>query len=134
MHVLDFVSIRKTMRNRPSKIRHFYQNGTYSLFFFKKSYRMMKLIINKKFVMILKWNYAFIMISLQLFKIYAQILIAHSHSSFILRNIWLHFSLTCPKRYIKRNQFIKVEKNTKIMMSIFDGCCSKLEFYMVCVS
>ena len=48
--------------------------------------------------MILKWNYAFIMKILLLIKIYAQILIAHSSS--ILRNIGLHFSLKCLKRYI----------------------------------
>ena len=32
MHLLDFVSIRKTVGKRPSKIRHFYQNGTFDLF------------------------------------------------------------------------------------------------------
>ena len=67
--------------------------------------------------MILKWNYAFIIKILQLFKIYAQILIAHSSS--ILGNIGLHFSLKCPKRYILRYQFIKLDKNAKTMMPIF---------------
>ena len=75
--------------------------------------------------MIFKLNYAFIMKMLELFKMYAQILIAHSST---LKNIGLHFSPKCPKRYILRYQFIQLNKNAKIMMSIFNGCRTKLEF------
>ena len=80
--------------------------------------------------MILKWNYAFIMKILELFKIYAQIFIAHSSS--ILRNIGLHFSLKCPKRGILPYQFKKLDKNAKILVSIFKGCRTKLESFTVC--
>ena len=72
-----------------------------------------------RFRMILKWNYAFIMKILELFRFDAQILIAHSSSVF--RDIGLHFSLKCLKRYILRYQFVKLDKNAKIMMSIFNG-------------
>ena len=81
--------------------------------------------------MILKWNYALIVKILKLFKIYAQILIAHSSS--VLRNIGLHFSLEYPKRYILRYHFIKLDKNAKNMMPIFKGCRTKLEFFTVCM-
>ena len=64
-------------------------------------------------------------------KIYAQILIAHYTS--ILKNIRVHFSLKCPKKYILRYQFIKLDKNAKIMMSIFNGCRTKFEFFTVCI-
>ena len=79
--------------------------------------------------MILKWNYAFMIKILELFKIYAQSLIAHFSSS--LRNIGLHFSLKCPKRYILSYQFIKLDKNAKIMKSIFNGWRTKLDFFTV---
>ena len=81
--------------------------------------------------MILKWNYAHIIKIFKVFKIYAQILIAHSSS--VLRTIGLHFSLKCPKRYILRYQSIKLAKNAKIMMSIFNGCRTKVDFFTMCI-
>ena len=65
----------------------------------------------------------FFMKILELFLIYAWILIAHSSS--ILRNIWLNFSLKCTKRYILRYQFIELGKNAKRMMLFFNGCSTK---------
>ena len=79
--------------------------------------------------MILKWNYAFIMKILELLKIYAQIFIIRSSS--ILRNIGLHFTLKSPKRCILWYQLIKLDKNAKILMSIFNGCRTILDFFTV---
>ena len=44
-----------------------------------------------------------------------------------------YFSLKCPKWYILRYQFIKWDKNAKIMTSIFNGCHTNLEFFTVCM-
>ena len=55
------------------------------------------------------------------------------HSFSVLRNIWLHVSLECPKSYILRYQIIKLDKNAKNMMSIFNGCRHKLEFFTACM-
>ena len=66
---------------------------------------------------------------LELLKIYAKILIAHFSS--VLRNIGLHFSLKCPKIYILGYLLIKLRKITKFMMSIFNGCRTKLDFFTV---
>ena len=54
-----------------------------------------------------------------------------AHSSSVLRNIGLHFSLKCPKRYVLWYEFIKLDKNAKIMMSFFKGCRTKLDFFTV---
>ena len=80
--------------------------------------------------MILKWNYALIMKIFKVF-IYAQIFIAHYSS--ILRNIGVHFLLKCPKWYVLRYSFMKLDKNVKIKLSIFNGCRTNLEFFTVCI-
>ena len=80
--------------------------------------------------MILKWNCTFIIKILEIFKFYAQILIAHSSS--VLWNIGLHFSFKCPKRYILWYQFLKLDKSANIMMSIFSGCRTKSDFFTAC--
>ena len=51
------------------------------------------------------------------------------HSSSILWNIGLHFSLKYPERYILLYQFIKLDKIAKIIVSIFNGCRTKLGFF-----
>ena len=47
---------------------------------------------------------------------YAQFLIEHSSS--IFRNIGLHFSLKCPKTYILPYQFIKLDKNYDVCLTL----------------
>ena len=66
---------------------------------------------------------------LKLFKIYAQILIVRS--CFVLRNIWMHFSLKGPKRYILLYCFIKLDKSAKIRLPIFNGCRNNWGFFTV---
>ena len=51
---------------------------------------------------------------------------------FVLGNIWLHFSLKCPKRYILLYCVIKLDKNAKIILSIFNGCRNNRGFFTVC--
>ena len=48
------------------------------------------------------------------------------------KKYWAAFSLKCPKRYILGYLLIKLHKNAKLMMSIFNGRRTKLDFLTVC--
>ena len=109
------------------KNKAFLSKWYFFTFFLRKPYGMIRFAINKDIEMIFIWNYDFIIKILELFKIYAQILIAHFSS--VLRNIELHFFFKCPKRYILGYLLIKLHENTKFTMSIFN----KLDFFTVCI-